>query len=81
LKPMTRKSLIAIAEGGLKESSRAQVTPQPGSRLVREWQGTTYTVDVLDDGFFYKEKSYRSLSAIALVITGARWSGPRFFGL
>lgn len=52
-----------------------------GSRLAREWNGKTHVVDVTDDGFFYAGKTYRSLSAIARAITGARWSGPRFFGL
>ena len=52
-----------------------------GARLLREWNGTTHVVDVLDEGFFWNEQHYRSLSAIARAITGARWSGPRFFGL
>ena len=52
-----------------------------GARLVREWNGRTHTVTVEQDGFTYAGRSYRSLSAIARDITGARWSGPRFFGL
>lgn len=52
-----------------------------GARLVREWNGVNHVVDVVDGGFLYKDRRYRSLSAIAIVITGARWSGPRFFGL
>lgn len=55
--------------------------PAPGARLIREWNGSTYTVDVTEDGFVYDGVRYRSLSAIARTITGARWSGPRFFGL
>lgn len=31
--------------------------------------------------FLYQGKQYKSLSEIARLITGARWSGPRFFGL
>ena len=54
---------------------------KPGSRLVREWHGRTHTVCVTDDGFEFQGKSYRSLTKIALDITGAQWSGPRFFGL
>jgi hypothetical protein len=38
-------------------------------------------VDIEENGFVYQGKPYRSLSAIARAITGARWSGPRFFGL
>ena len=53
----------------------------PGARLLRDWQGQTYTVEVLEDGFLYDGQHYTSLSKIARTITGARWSGPRFFGL
>ena len=52
-----------------------------GARLIREWNGRTHTVTVEEDGFTYAGQSYRSLSAVAREITGARWSGPRFFGL
>ena len=54
---------------------------KPGSRLVREWHGRTHTVCVTQDGFEFQGKSYRSLTKIARDITGAQWSGPRFFGL
>lgn len=56
-------------------------TAAPGSRLVREWHGRTHTVDVVPDGVLYDGRQYRSLSEVARAITGARWSGPRFFGL
>ena len=52
-----------------------------GTRLMREWNGRMHVVDVTDDGFVFDGKTYRSLSAIARRITGAHWSGPRFFGL
>ncbi|WP_288903038.1 DUF2924 domain-containing protein [uncultured Sneathiella sp.] len=55
--------------------------PSTGSRLVREWRGKTHMVDIEENGFVYQGKSYRSLSAVARTITGARWSGPRFFGV
>jgi hypothetical protein len=54
---------------------------KPGTRLMREWQGRTYDVLVLDDGFFWQNTQYRSLSAVARKITGTAWSGPLFFGL
>ena len=56
-------------------------TLMPGNHLVREWNGRTYQVEVLDKGFLMDGKKYASLSAIAKRITGAHWSGPRFFGL
>ncbi|HJX19862.1 MAG TPA: DUF2924 domain-containing protein, partial [Steroidobacteraceae bacterium] len=51
------------------------------TRLLREWQGRTYEVVVLDDGLSWQGTQYRSLSAIARKITGTAWSGPLFFGL
>jgi hypothetical protein len=54
---------------------------RPGTRLLREWQGRKHTVIVLEDGFAYEGERYRSLTQIARRITGAHWSGPRFFGL
>lgn len=52
-----------------------------GNRLVRDWNGTTHTVLVLAEGFEWQGRHYRSLSQIAEAITGAHWSGPRFFGM
>ena len=54
---------------------------RPGARLVREWRGRTHTVVVTEAGFEYHGKTYSSLTKIAQAITGAHWSGPRFFGL
>ncbi len=54
---------------------------RPGTRLVREWNGRTHVVDVSENGFVFDGKTYRSLSAVAKRITGAHWSGRRFFGL
>ncbi|MCA0928772.1 DUF2924 domain-containing protein [Ruegeria profundi] len=54
---------------------------KPGGRLIREWNGVTHVVDVIDGGFVWNGQRYASLSPIARAITGARWSGPRFFGL
>lgn len=54
---------------------------KPGAQLVRQWRGATHCVVVLEDGFLYQDQRYHSLTAIARAITGAHWSGPRFFGL
>ena len=54
---------------------------EPGSQLVREWQGEMHVVDVVDGGYRWQGERYASLSAVAREITGTRWSGPRFFGL
>jgi hypothetical protein len=55
--------------------------PKAGTTLVRAWRGRTHTVLVQKDGFEYDGQHYRSLTVIAEWITGAHWSGPRFFGL
>lgn len=52
-----------------------------GVRLVREWNGREHVVDITDEGYLWNGRSWRSLSAIAKEITGAKWSGPRFFGV
>ena len=54
---------------------------RPGGRLIREWNGVNHVVDVVGGGFVWNGQRHASLSAIARAITGARWSGPRFFGL
>lgn len=53
----------------------------PGTRFVREWNGKTIAVTTTEAGFEWDEETYRSLSEIARKVTGAHWSGPRFFGL
>src|SRR6202049_2147616 len=54
---------------------------KPGSVLVREWKGKSHRVMVLADGFAYDGETFGNLSEIAVLITGTRWNGPRFFGL
>ena len=54
---------------------------KPGAILVREWKGQSHRVTVMQNGFAYDGKTFDSLSKIARLITGARWNGPRFFGL
>jgi hypothetical protein len=79
------KRRIAKHAMGLKTDGHMILEPairlKPGVRLVREWRSVAHSVIVLDDGFDYRGRRYRSLSRIAREITGTRWSGPRFFGL
>jgi DUF2924 family protein len=80
----TRRKLRTIAKN-FRKTGRVGPTPslalKPGARLVREWQGRAHTATVTEDGFEYAGTSYPSLTKIAKKITGAHWSGPRFFGL
>src|SRR6202163_3977615 len=55
--------------------------PRAGTVLVRDWGGVTHQAKVLEDGILCRSKRYKSLSEVARVITGTRWSGPLFFGL
>lgn len=54
---------------------------RPGARLIREWNGETHEVLVVEEGFQWRGKTWRSLSVIAREMTGTHWSGPRFFGI
>lgn len=84
LLPSTRKT-IEKALGQLEKTgsvtSSRDIAIKPGTRLVREWNGNTYHVLVHEEGFEHEGRRYDSLSQIARAITGAHWSGPRFFGL
>ena len=63
------------------EVAKPKTELSPGTRLSRDWQGRTYTVDVLDKGYAYDGKLFTSLTPIAKAITGIHRSGPRFFGV
>ena len=73
----TRLRLDSLARGGGEPVRHLKV----GTVMVREHQGTVHEVTVAPGGFAWNEKTYPSLSAIALAITGTSWNGPRFFGL
>ena len=80
----TKRTLRSLArtletEGRLPTASGSDL--KPGAKLIREWHGKTYTVIVHEEGFEFGGERFRSLSRIAREITGARWSGRRFFGI
>ncbi|MCT2560219.1 DUF2924 domain-containing protein [Tsuneonella sp. YG55] len=82
LPALVARELARIAlEGPEAAPPRRNVELSPGTRLLREWKGQTITVEVLERGFQYADRTWRSLSEIARHVTGAHWSGPRFFGL
>jgi hypothetical protein len=82
-KSILRKLIGTEPEASSIENRRAapRTTVEPGTRLVREWNGNTHTVLVHADGVEWRGQRYRSLSVVAREITGAHWSGPLFFGL
>ena len=83
LSAKTRKQLARVARdlAAGRSLTAASAKIKPGTRLLREWQGVVHEVIVLEDSVLYRGKHWPSLSAAAREITGARWSGPRFFGL
>ena len=85
LKPETLERLAALAEQVNGKPTRrarsAQDRPIAGTRLVREWKGIEHSITVRDEGYEYQGRPYKTLSAIARVITGTRWNGWIFFGL
>jgi hypothetical protein len=79
LSPELKRALKSTAAG--KVVRRTTSIIRPGTQFVREWNGRRYQVDVSNNGYVLNGESFKSLSAIALHITGTSWSGPRFFGL
>ena len=76
LDPDTRK---VLARKGAVEAEGRQLGL--GATLRREWQGAEVLVTVIEDGFKWNGRTFRSLSAAATAIAGSKWNGPRFFGL
>jgi Protein of unknown function (DUF2924) len=85
LKPETLERLAALAEQFDGKATRparsARERPIAGTRLIREWHGVEHAVTVQDDCYEYQSRPYKSLSAVARLITGTRWNGWVFFGL
>jgi len=84
LKPATRRLFERVSQDA-RARRPIRVAPvrklAPGALLIRQWGGAKHQVTVLEGGVMFRGKLYRSLSAVARVITGNRWSGPLFFGL
>ena len=80
LSPSLKRALKAAADGRAPNAPMAVVV-KSGTQLIREWNGKRYQVEVKEDGYLLAGETFKSLSAIALHITGTNWSGPRFFGL
>lgn len=78
---VARELLRLRTKGPRDEAAASRIELTPGTRLVREWNGNTISVQVLEEGFSYADQTWRSLTEIASHVSGAHWSGPRFFGL
>lgn len=71
----------ACGQDAVQLNAAAPLPIYEGTRFIREWRGQTIEVVALADGFEWQGRTFRSLSEIARTVTGAHWSGPRFFGL
>src|ERR1700738_4353076 len=79
LKSSVRRHLMQAANNPatLRRSPRyPSLRPRAGTVLVRDWGGVTHQAKVLEDGILFRSKRYKSLSEVARILTGARWSGP-----
>src|SRR6266404_4559376 len=84
LKPSVRRHLMQAANNPPTSGPAPHypsLRPRIGTVLVRDWGGMTHQAKVLEDGILFRSKRYGSLSEVARIITGSRWSGPLFFGL
>ena len=73
-----RKKIVTSVS---KHKTSSKLSYKPGTRLIREWNGASHEVTIEATHFVWQKRKYKSLSEIAINITGTRWSGPRFFGL
>jgi len=82
LKESTVRKLRELADESVVGETHVQkcLHPKIGTRYVREHAGKLHEVTVLEAGYEYENKTYRSLSEVARTITGTKWSGPAFFG-
>ncbi len=85
IKPSVHRLLLGLGSGQSPSTSSNALPPTPklslGVKLIRTWRGEDHQVIVTDEGFLWRDKTFKSLSIIAREITGTQWSGPVFFGL
>ncbi len=72
---------LSGATGKWRGDARDRRLPRPGTWLTRQFQGQSIAVEVLEKGFRYQERVYKSLSAVARHVTGTQWNGFMFFRL
>ena len=84
LSERSRRRLWQLAKA-IEDNSNSSLSGRcpikPGTRLIRQWQDQVHVVNVEEGSYEYRGARYDSLSEIARLITGTRWSGPLFFGL
>lgn len=76
-----KTTLLKIADSSVNEAYSSHTDLLPGTKICREWNGVSYEIEVLKDCYEFDGKKYKSLSAIAKIITGTKWNGLKFFRL
>ena len=83
--PVNNKSLrpTTNTNSSSKKSklSRDKRLPIPGTVITKEYKGIALQIKVIESGFEYNNKIYKSLTSIAKEVTGAHWNGYLFFNL
>src|SRR5258708_1560276 len=77
-RPIETQPAVRVANASRQLDPRV---PPPGTQLIKRYKDETLTVMVLEDGYQYGERVYKSLSAIARQVTGTQWNGYGVFGL
>jgi hypothetical protein len=77
-KPIGTQPAVRVANASRQLDRRV---PPAGTQLIKRYKDETLTVTVLEDGYQYRDRVYKSLSAIARQVTGTQWNGYVFFGL
>lgn len=77
----TQISKLVVQYENQQQIIKQQPKISAGAKILREYQGTVYNVEVLEKGYRFNNKNYRSLSAIANEITGSHCNGRKFFGV
>ena len=70
-----------VKQAAKNADSHPKATLEVGSKMVRSYQGTKYEVEIIPQGYLYRNKTYKSLSGVAKAITGKNWNGNVFFGV
>ena len=70
-----------VAQAAKTTDKRPKATLEVGSKMIRSYQGTKYEVEIIPQGYLYRNKTYKSLSGVAKDITGKSWNGNVFFGV
>jgi len=79
--PPAHQARLDVLVDGKPAKRKAPESLLPGTKLVRDWQGVSHHVTVIQEGFEYRGRRFKSLSAIANIIAGTRWNGWTFFGV